>query len=71
MLLPRPEVITGFSNVHFQHTENKRGKVRRREIGRNSQSKQTENRTVHGKGSLSVFWGGAGVAAGKHFTGRF
>ncbi len=57
VLLPRPEVITGFSNVHFQHTENKRGKARRRE--RNSQSKQTENRTVHGKGSVSVFLRGA------------
>lgn len=41
VLLPRPEVITGFSNIHFQRTKNKRGKVRRSEIARNSQSKQT------------------------------
>lgn len=33
VLLLRPEVITGFSNFHFQCTENKRGKVKRREIG--------------------------------------
>lgn len=28
VLLLRPAVITGFSNVHFQCTENKRGKVK-------------------------------------------
>lgn len=28
VLLPRPEIITGFSGVHIQRNENKRGKVR-------------------------------------------
>lgn len=32
VLLRRPEVMTGFTNVHFQRTENKRGKVRPRKI---------------------------------------
>lgn len=59
VLLLRPEVITGFSDVHFQRTENKRGKVSRREIGRKSQSKQTENRLLHGKGHR------------EHLTGSF
>lgn len=41
VLLLRPEVITGFSNVHFHCAENKRGKVRRREIGRGKFAQQT------------------------------